>query len=425
MYTNLPPSVLLKQVRLLEPVAQIDQVTDILIIEGQIQSINPKIENIPAQVVQVKAENWLLAPALVDLYSMLSEPGHEERETFSSLLKAAQVGGIACLNLLANTSPAVDNPAPVSLLSQRLKAEQVPLTVNFWGGITIALAGKQMSDLIELAQAGIIGFTDSHSLQDLGLVRRVLEYLKPVGLPIALTALDRSLEGKGVMRDGIDSIRLGLTGVPVYAETAPLAALLQLVEEIGTPVHFMRISTAKGVDLIAEAKKKGLPITASTTWMHLVVSSEAIASYNTNFRLQPPLGNPEDRKALIQALKTGVLDAIAIDHTPYTYEEKTVSFAEAPPGVIGLEIALPLLWHSLVSQGPLSALEFWKTVTINPLNCLGRSSSVKDWILFNPNQSWKVEPNTLSSLSSNTPWLGQEIFGRVVQTFYNTSLPNL
>ncbi len=412
---------LLQKIRLLDPLRQIDQVVDVLIIEGKIAAINP--ENIPSQVTYLKAINWLLAPALVDLYSLSSEPGHQERETFSSLLKAAQAGGIACLNLLPNTSPPLDNPAPISMLSQRLIAEQTSLKVNFWGGVTLGLEGKQMSDLRELAQVGVIGFTDNHPFKQLGLVRRVLEYLKPLGLPVALTALDHGLQGDGVMREGLDALRFGLAGVPVYAETAPLAALLALVEEIRTPVHFMRISTAKGLELIAQAKEKGLPVTASTTWMHLLLSSEAIASYNTNLRIEPPLGNPGDRQALIQSLRTGVLDAIAIDHSPYTYEEKTVSFAEAPPGVIGLEIALSLMWHSLVENEELTALEFWKAVTINPLSCLGLSVQPKDWILFNPNQVWKVEPSSLCSLSCNTPWLGQEISGKVVETLYNTSLP--
>ncbi len=412
---------LLQKIRLIDPLRQIDQVVDVLIIDGQIAAINP--ENIPSQVTYLEAVNWLLAPALVDLYSLSSEPGHQERETFSSLLKAAQAGGIACLNLLPNTSPPLDNPAPISMLSQRLIAEQTPLKVNFWGGITLGLDGKQMSDLRELAQVGVIGFTDSHPFKQLGLVRRVLEYLKPLGLPVALTALDHGLQSDGVMREGLDALRFGLVGVPVYAETAPLAALLALVEEIRTPVHFMRISTAKGLELIAQAKEKGLPVTASTTWMHLLLSSEAIASYNTNLRIQPPLGNPGDRRALIQSLKTGVLDAIAIDHSPYTYEEKTVSFAEAPPGVIGLEIALSLMWHSLVGNEELTALEFWKAVSINPLSCLGLSVKTEDWILFNPDQVWKVEPSSLHSLSYNTPWLGQEISGKVVETLYNTSPP--
>ena len=416
---KLSPPTLLQQVRILDPIRRIDQVSDVLLIEGELLAIDP--QDIPAEITYIKAENLLLAPALVDIYSTLSEPGYEERETLSSLLKAAKAGGIGCLNLLTQTS--LDNPAPFSLLSQRLQEEDVQLKVNFWGSVTRGGEGKQMTDLLELGLAGVVGFTDnSLPLRPLALVRRVLEYLKPLGRTLALTALDPGLQGHGVMREGIESIRLGLSGIPVYAETAPLAALLQLVEEISTPVHFMRISTAQGVQLIAQAKARGLPVTASTTWMHLLLSSADIASYDTNLRLEPPLGNPSDRTALIEGVSSGIIDTIAIDHSPYTYEEKTVSFAEAPSGAIGLEIALSLLWQELVCSGQLSALALWQAMTINPLEALGLPLKLSNWILFDPNYRWKVKEASLHSLSFNTPWLGQEISGKVVETFYNAPL---
>jgi dihydroorotase len=280
-----------------------------------------------------------------------------------------------------------------------------------------------MAELGELKTAGIAGFADGKPLNNLLLVRRMLEYLQPLNLPIALWAYDPALGGDGVMREGFESIRFGLPGIPAIAETAALAALLECVATTGTPVHLMRISTARSVELIQEAKAGGVPITASTTWMHLLLNSQDIASYDPALRLDPPLGNPVDQEALRQAMQAGVLDAIAVDHSPYTYEEKTVAFAEAPPGAIGLELALPLLWQEFVETGIWSALGLWRCLSTNPARCLQQQPAAivpgqaAELILFDPNQAWMVSPESLRSLSSNTPWLGQEVVGRVVQVW--------
>jgi dihydroorotase len=183
----------------------------------------------------------------------------------------------------------------------------------------------------------------------------------------------------------------------------------------------MRVSTARGVDLIRSAKSRGVPVTASTLWTHLLLNSEAVGSYDPNLRLTPPLGNLEDQIALLEGLQEGTLDAIAIDHTPYTYEEKTVPFAEAPPGTIGLELALPLLWQSLVETNRWSALELWRCLSNRPAQCLTQKSAAiainqpAELTLFDPNQEWVADSSTLKSLSANTPWLNQEIKGRVVK----------
>jgi dihydroorotase len=184
------------------------------------------------------------------------------------------------------------------------------------------------------------------------------------------------------------------------------------------------------VGLIQQAKAQNLPITASTTWMHLLLNTTAISGhdssitpYDPNLNLDPPLGNPQDQTALIQGVKTGIIDAIAIDHTPYTYEEKTVAFANAPPGVMGLELALPLLWQTFVESGQWSALELWQKLSRNPALCFGKQISPitpnqpAELTLFNPHQSWKVESSQLHSLAVNTPWSQQELMGRVVKTW--------
>jgi dihydroorotase len=277
--------------------------------------------------------------------------------------------------------------------------------------------GQQMTELAELANVGIVGFTDGKPITNLSLIRRVLEYLQPIQKPVALWACDPGLGGKGVIRQGANSMRFGLPGVPVMAESAPLSALLECIAEIGTPVHFMRISTARSVELIREAKARSIPITASTTWLHLLLDTNALSTYDPNLRLDPPLGNQSDREALIQAVQEGVIDAIAVDHSPHTYEDKTVAFGEAPPGAIGLELALPLLWSNLVESGRWSALDLWQSLTVKPAQCLNQSFQPQPLILFNPNEKWTVDRSNLRSLSSNTSWLNQSITGRVLEIF--------
>jgi dihydroorotase len=408
--------VLLQQVRLLDPAAKVDRVTDVLLEDGLVRSLSPT--DVPAEAEIRSCRGCILAPGLIDLYSHSGEPGYEERETLKSLMAAAIAGGFTRVNLLPDTNPAIDNPTTVAWLKTHASAQ-----ISCWGALTIDTKGQQMTELVELAEAGIVGFADGHPITNLTLIRRLLEYAQPLKKPIALWACDPGLAGGGVVREGADSVRFGLPGVPMMAETAPLSALLECIAEIGTPVHLMRVSTARSVELIRVAKSRGVPITASTTWMHLLLNTEAVGTYDPSLRLDPPLGNASDQEALIQAVLEGVIDAIAVDHTPYTYEEKTVAFGEAPPGAIGLELALPLLWHSLVESGRWSALDLWRSFTSRAAKCLDQKlaeitpGTPQDLILFDPHQKWTVDRSTLRSLSTNTFWLNKELSGRVTQVW--------
>jgi dihydroorotase len=419
-------SELLKQVRILDPVSQSDQIGDVLITDGWIRAVAAQIADVPDGTEIIDRPGLILGSGLVDLYSHSGEPGFESRETVDSLIRAALAGGFTRLALLPDTDPAIDHPAVVELLRSKLNryAPDAYPDVQVWGALTVAAQGQQIAELGDLATAGVLGFADSRPLQNWALLRRSLEYAQPLNKPIALWCCDLELSGNGVVREGHESIRLGLPGVPAYAETAPLAALLECVAAIGTPIHLMRVSTARSVELIAAAKAKGLPITASTTWMHLLLNIEAVRnSYDPNLRLDPPLGNPEDQAALVQAVQDGVIDAIAIDHTPYTYEEKTVAFSEAPAGAIGLEFALPLLWQGLVVADKLDALTLWRCLSSQPAQCLGQTmatiapNEAAELTLFDPAPAWKIMPSTLNSQSANTPWLGEEIQGRVVKVW--------
>lgn len=431
---------LLQQVRVIDPVSEIDGLFDVLIADGYIEAVASRISDISSDTQIRDCQGLVIGPGLVDLYSHSGEPGFEERETLLSLLQAAAAGGFTRVNILPDTSPVIDNPALVAQLQQRREGQggqggnfsplsppsplssALPL-LHLWGAITLDVAGKQMTELADLASAGVVGFTDGKPLENLALVRGVLEYLQPLGKPVAFWPSDRQLAANGVMREGPDALRFGLPPIPASAETTAIAALLELVAAIGTPVHIMRVSTSRSVELIASAKAAGLPITASTTWMHLLLDTKAVKSYNTSLHLDPPLGNLRDVAALRAGVRAGVIDAIAIDHTPYSYEEKVQAFAEAPAGAIGLELALPLLWQYLVETEEFTALELWRALSTSPAGCLGQKVSAivpdhpAELTLFDPQQTWKVERKSLYTLSQNTPWLGQQLKGHVVQTW--------
>lgn len=442
---------LLQQVQVIDPVSETDQqILDVLIVDGVIASVAKQISDYPAQTQVRDCRGLVLGPGLVDLYSHSGEPGFEERETLASLLAAAAGGGFTKIHILPDTMPPLDNPAVLAQMQQKGdtggkgdlgdKGEISTITslshpsslspksspspqLYFWGALTLGVQGQQMTQLAELASAGVVGFADGLPLEDVALLRRVLEYLKPINKPIALCPCNLQLAGNGVMREGSYSVRLGLPGNPAIAETTALATILELILAIGTPVHIMRVSTARSVQLIQDAKAQGLPVTASTSWMHLLVDTKALSKYNTSLRIEPPVGNPEDLAALRQGVRTGILDAIAIDHTAYTYEEKTVAFASAPPGAIGLELALPLLWHNLVETGEWLALELWRALSTRPAQCLQHTPAAiapgrpAELTLFAPQESWSVNSQTLKSNSTNTPWLGQQLSGRVVKTW--------
>ncbi|MEO0987527.1 MAG: dihydroorotase [Cyanobacteria bacterium J06639_14] len=421
-------STLLQQVRLLDPSSQLDQVTDVLIVDGVFQAIAPHLP-VPSDAVEIiDATGKLLAPGLVDLYSHSSDPGHESRETLAELMAGAIAGGFTRLGILPNTRPALDHPGTLRHLLDRaceLPTKPQPYLLP-WAALTQQTQGEKMTELAELVQMrslSLAGLADGCPLTNPVLVRRLLEYVKPLNCPVALWPCDQALAGDSIARDGALTLMAGLTGSPVAAETAALAALLELVRETGTPVHLMRISTERSVELIAQAQATGLPITASTTWMHLLFSTQDVLSYDPNLRLAPPLGNPSDQAALIEGVKTGVIDAIAIDHTPYTYEEKTVAFQDAPPGVIGLELAFAALWQRFVTAEQWTALELLQALSLRPAQCLDIPSSrlttgqPVEAFLFDPELVWPVAKDTLRSPAMNTPFWGQSLQGKVVRVW--------
>ncbi len=418
---------LLKQVRILDAVAKCDRVADVLIVNNRIEAIEANVNNFPHDTEIIEAQELILGTGLWDIYSHSGEPGQEARETFQSLAASAAAGGFTQIAILPDTNPTLSNPEVLaSVLNKTQQITQGLPKIHFWAALSHFDHTVHTRALTELASLkdDAIGFCDRLNLSNLAFLRQALEYVQPFNKPIAINLSDNELTNEGVIREGANSIRYGLLGNPGYSESAAIAAALEIIDSVKTPVHLMSVSTARGVELIADAKKRGVPVTASTTWMHLLFSTADLANYDPNLRLEPPLGNPEDRLVLIEGVKQGIIDAIAIDHQAHTYEEKTVAFAKAPPGVVGLELALPILWQTFVATGQWSALELWQALSIRPSNCLNQNLAsiqphqANELVLFDPQKSWKLDRNNHKSLGENTPWWGNTITGRCLATWH-------
>jgi dihydroorotase len=419
-------SELLQQVRVIDPVSETDRVSDVWIENGVIRAIEAAIaetrEDLPADTTVRDRQGCVLAPGLVDLYSHSGEPGYESNETIASLQAAAAAGGFTRVAILPDTQPTIDRPEIVASIRDRIAPDQPQILT--WGALTLKTRGECLTEMAELVTAGIVGLSDGTPIEDLLLLRRQLEYAQPFAKPIALWPYSTRLANHGTAREGSDSTRFGLPGDPAMSETALLAAAIECIAELNIPVHFMRVSTARGVELIDRAKQRGLNITASTPWTHLLLSTRNLGSYDPNLHLSPPLGTPADRDALAAAVVSGTIDAIAVDHTPIAYEDKTVAFSESPAGAIGLELALPLLWQEFVESAQWSPLTLWRSLSLRPAQCLQLDpprlhvDAPAELVLFDPNRPWTPNSHSLQSKSSNTPWLDRQISGRVLQTYH-------
>ncbi|MEM9536491.1 MAG: dihydroorotase [Cyanobacteria bacterium P01_E01_bin.45] len=401
-----------------------DSTGDVWIDKGVLKAIAARIEGIPDGSEVVDASGWVIGPGLVDLYAQSGEPGYEQRETLQSLGQAALAGGFTQVGLLPTTHPVVDTP-------DRLQAilNQASTFAPQWlpyAAITQNAAGESLTELAELNDSGAIAFCDNHPIASLPLLRRFLEYVHPLQMPILLWPQEPALAG-GAMLEGEWSIRLGVKGICAAAEPLAIAQILELVALTNTPVHLMRLSQARSVELVRQARSSGLPISASTTWMHLLLCDRDIEPfhYHPALHLAAPLGTERDRQALIEAVKDGAIAAIATDHTPYTFEEKTVSFAEAPAGAIGLELALPLLWQELVKSGTMSAEELWAALSTHSASVLGIAApqltvgEPANCTIFDPDLTWNVDEQSLSSLSAATPYWHKTVKGKPLACWHH------
>ncbi|MNJ98822.1 Dihydroorotase [compost metagenome] len=413
----------IKNGHLIDPANGIDAPQDVFIAAGKIAGIGAAPEGFVASKV-IDASGLVVAPGLVDLSARLREPGYEYKATLESEMQAAVQGGVTSLVCPPDTEPVLDEPGLVEMLKHRAKslnqAHVYPL-----GALTAGLKGESLTEMAELSEAGCIGFSQAdHPILDTTVLLRAMQYAKTFEYTVWLRPQDPHLGRTGVAHSGPVASRLGLSGVPVMAETVALHTILELVRVTGTRVHLCRMSTAAGLELVRAAKKEGLPITCDVGAHHIHLTENDIGFFDSNARLTPPLRSQRDRDAIRNALLDGTIDAICSDHTPVDDDEKLLPFGEASPGATGLELllSLALKWAEDCVDGKQQVARAVAKVTTDAARIVGLPSgqlsvgSVADICLFDPNERWTVAAKVLASQGKHTPFLGYELAGQVKAT---------
>ena len=367
----------------------------------------------------------VVAPGLVDLHTHLREPGREEAETIESGSRAAALGGYTAVVAMPNTEPAIDSAGVVRQVLETGAAAGL-CDVRVAGSITVGRHGEALSPMAEMADLGVRIFTDDGSgVQDDRLMRRALEYASGLELTLAQHCEVEALSEGGHMHEGSWSSRLGIPGIPAEAEELMVFRDIALSRLTGARVHFQHLSTAGAVDLVRQAKARGLAVTAEATPHHFTLTHAEVASYDPTFKVTPPLRTDDDVAAVKAGLVDGTIDAIATDHAPHTQEVKEAPFDEAPCGMLGLETALALAISELVEPGLLTltevlALMSWRPAAIAGLEgvhggpvAVGAPAHL---VVVDPAEAWTVEPDRLASRSRNTPYAGRAVRGKVRHT---------
>jgi dihydroorotase len=405
--------------RVLDPANARDAVLDVVIEDGRIAAVGDDLAPVGAE--RVDASGCWVAPGFVDLHAHLREPGEEYKEDIASGGRAAAAGGFSAVACMANTNPVNDDPSVTDYILDRAR-QDAPVRVYPVAAATQRLEGRVMTEMVALAAAGAVAFSDDgHTIMDAGVMRRVLEYSRLVSAPVIVHAEDRTLVGEGVLNEGAVSTRLGLPGNPGIAEAACVARDLMLAELTGAHLHVGHVSTAAAVELIRAARARGVHVTAEVTPHHLTLTDEACLGYDTNTKMAPPLRSAADVRACREGLVDGTLDAVATDHAPHAVHEKEVDFVEAPNGILGLETAVPVVLE-LVRSGELTPLEWVQRMSTNPARILKRPGgrlapgAPGDVVVIDPERRWTYDPAKGFSKSRNSPWAGRELVGRAVIT---------
>jgi len=397
--------------------------SDLYIANGSIQAIQPAglaLAGFQADLT-LQAKGAMVAPGLIDLAARLREPGFEYKATLETEMRAAVAGGVTRLVCPPDTDPPLDEPGLVEMLKHRARglgqAHVHPL-----GALTVGLRGEGLTEMAELTEAGCVGFSQStHPVKDTQVLFRAMQYAKTFGYTVWAYARDPWLGASGVAHSGAMASRLGLPGVPVANETLRLYTLFELVRQTGVRLHVCRLSSAAGVELVRRAKAEGLPVSADVAVHHLHLTDVDIGDYDSNLRVDPPFRSQRDRAAIRAGLLDGTLDAICSDHAPVDDDAKQLPFGEAEPGVIGLELLLPLTlkW---ASEDKLSLERALTLLTSGPARILQRDAgslhvgAQADLCIFHASKPWLVTNDSLTTQGRNTPYLGHELLGRVQAT---------
>jgi len=409
------PTILLQNGRVIDPSQQMDRVTNLLIADGRIAAYDAAPTG---QEQVIDASGMIVAPGLIDMHVHLREPGFEEDETIATGTAAAVAGGFTSIACVANTDPPIDTQGAVEFIrGQACRADQCNVFVV--ACVSKNREGKELAEIGQLVKAGAVAFSDDGApVYDDELMRRAFEYCLMFDKPVLNHAEIRELTQHGVMHEGLTSLILGLPGIPAAAEDVMTSRDIALAEATGGRLHLMHVSTANSVDALRRAKSRNVRVTAEATPHHFTLTDECLRTFDSNYKMNPPLRGKEHVEAIIAALADGTIDVIASDHAPHAKEKKMQELDQAPFGIVGLETALGLVITRLIEPGHLDWSTALRKMTINPARILGipkgtlQIGADADVTIIDPQVRWTVDPSQFRSKSTNTPFAGWELTGR-------------
>ncbi|KPG00220.1 dihydroorotase [Rhodopseudomonas sp. AAP120] len=422
MLTDRRP-ILLANARLIDPGRDFDGVGDVLIADGVIRDARRGIgaAGVPEGTDIINCNGMVVAPGLVDMRAFVGEPGASHRETFASASQAAAAGGITTIVCQPNTNPVIDNSATVDFVMRRARDTAI-VNIHPMAALTKGLAGAEMTEIGLLKAAGAVAFSDGdRSVMNAQVMRRALTYARDFDALIVHHTEDPDLVGEGVMNEGEFATRLGLSGVPAAAEAVVLERDIRLAALTGGRYHAASLTCIESLEILQRARDAGINVSASVSINHISLNENDIGPYRTFLKLSPPLRTEDDRKALIAAVSSGLIDVVMSDHNPQDVEVKRLPFAEAEAGAIGLETMLPAGLR-LVHSGELDLLSLIRAMSTRPAELLGlpggtlRAGAPADLIVIDTDTPWIVDPNELKSKCKNTPFDEARFSGRVART---------
>ena len=418
--------VILKGVKLVSSHQKLDQKADLLIVDGVIQKIGNLSKEEMKSAAVYEFEDKYCAPGFFDMHVHLREPGREDKETVVTGSNAAAAGGFTGIACMPNTTPAIDSAEVVSLILNKAKDHLVD--VHPVAAATVDRKGEGLAPIAELVEAGAVAFSDDGTaIKTSSMLRNVLEYAGMYKAPVIEHCEDASLSD-GHMNEGFNSTQLGLPGLPSVSEDLIVARDIMMAEYTGGRVHIAHISTKNSVELVRQAKKKGIKVTAEVTPHHFTLTDDSLKSYNTNLKMSPPLRSQEDVDAMIEGLKDGTIDCIASDHAPHAIEEKEVEFIYAPNGIVGLETQLGLALSELYHKKHLTIEQLVEKLAVNPRTILNlpvpeiKEGEKANLTIFDADAVWNVDIKKFKSKSKNSPFDNRLLTGKPLATVNNSQM---
>jgi len=412
-------SILIRGGRVIDPASSHDAVADVLIADGKIRRVGKVSESADRTI---DAGGLIVCPGLIDMHVHLREPGNEEEETIATGTAAAVAGGFTTVACMPNTNPPLDNEAAIEFVF-RQAARSAHCNVLPIGALTKARAGKELAEIGQMVRAGAAAFSDDGSgVANSAVMLRAMQYVGMFGKPVIQHCEDPDLAAGGCMHQGLTSTRLGLPGIPAVAEEAMIQRDVLLASITGAHYHVAHISTARSVEMVREAKRRGIRVTSEVTPHHLLLSEESCAGYDTHFKVNPPLRTQADVAACVAGIADGTIDCLVTDHAPHGAEEKELEFQNAPFGMVGLETAVPLTIRALIDPGIVDWQRWVACWTMRPARILGISrgamgiGAIADLTIIDPETRWRIDAGRFASRSRNTPFGGWDVHGRAVCT---------